>query len=299
MLMEADLPENIDALRALVLEQSRMLAQERAAAADLAVAKSEADAEVERLQSIITAFMRHRFGSRSEQLDPDQLQLGLEDVETALGHARAAREAMSDRPANERPRKTNRGALPAHLERIEQVVDIDNLFDPLEMGRQCAAVGLAWPLVGGTVRHRFAGRSRVPQRRLDVFQAELELIGIELLGAGPKTVAHERCDDRLEPLDLGIGLALGDRQIGRRGAFLRQHPGLLEDQCAERIDVLGKVRLHEHDESESGAEGLVNQQSAGLADAARHARGASPDPRAARRVAPLSAVSHRPGCPAI
>jgi len=69
--MEADLPENIDAPRALVLEQSRILADERAAPADLAVAKSEVDAEVERLQSIITAFMRHRFGSRSEQLDPD------------------------------------------------------------------------------------------------------------------------------------------------------------------------------------------------------------------------------------
>ncbi len=146
MLMAADLPENIDALRALVLEQSRMLAQERAAAAALAVAKSEADAEVERLQSIITAFMRHRFGSRSEQLDPDQLQLGLEDVETALGHARAAREALSDRPANERPRQTNRGALPSHLERIEQVVDIDD--------KACPCCGGALHPIGEDVAER-------------------------------------------------------------------------------------------------------------------------------------------------
>src|SRR3546814_6618100 len=93
MLTQADLPEDIDALRALVLEQSRMLAEERAAAevrvAEPNVAKSEADAEIERLQSIIQAFMRHRFGRRSEQLDADQLQLGLEDVEAALGHARS------------------------------------------------------------------------------------------------------------------------------------------------------------------------------------------------------------------
>lgn len=155
MLMEADLPENIDALRALVLEQSRMLAQERAAAADLAVAKSEADAEVERLQSIITAFMRHRFGSRSEQLDPDQLQLGLEDVETALGHARAAREAMSDRPANERPRKTNRGALPAHLERIEQVVDIDDRACPAVAVRSIRSAKMS-PSVSTSCRPRSA-----------------------------------------------------------------------------------------------------------------------------------------------
>jgi transposase len=93
MLMEADLPEDVEALRAFALEQSRLLAEERSAAADLAVAKSEADAEIERLQSILDAFLRHRFGRKSEQLDPDQLQLGLEDIETALGVARAAREA--------------------------------------------------------------------------------------------------------------------------------------------------------------------------------------------------------------
>lgn len=118
MLMEADLPEDIAALRALALEQSRKLA-------DVTVAKGEADAEIERLQSIIDAFMRHRFGRKSEQLDPDQLQLGLEDVETALGAARAARAAGTVRPQGDRPRKVNRGALPAHLERIEQIVDID------------------------------------------------------------------------------------------------------------------------------------------------------------------------------
>ena len=91
MLMEADLPEDIEALRALALEQSRKLV-------DVTVAKSEADAEIERLQSIIDAFMRHRFGRKSEQLDPDQLQLGLEDIETALGAARAGREAATGHP---------------------------------------------------------------------------------------------------------------------------------------------------------------------------------------------------------
>ena len=123
MLMEADLPEDIEALRALALDQSRKLA-------DVTVAKGEADAEIERLQSIIDAFMRHRFGRKSEQLDPDQLQLGLEDIETALGAARAAREAGTAQPKGDRPRKTNRGSLPAHLERIEQIVDIDDKACP-------------------------------------------------------------------------------------------------------------------------------------------------------------------------
>jgi len=121
--MEADLPEDVEALRAFALEQSRKLAEVMAA-------KGVADAEIERLQSIVDAFMRHRFGARSEQLDPDQLQLGLEDVETALGQARAARDAATGQSRSDRPRKTNRGSLPAHLERIEQVVDIEDKVCP-------------------------------------------------------------------------------------------------------------------------------------------------------------------------
>jgi transposase len=124
MLMEANLPEDMDALRALVLEQSRMLVEERATASQLAHAKGEAEAVIERLQAIIDAFMRHRFGARSEQLDPDQLQLGLEDVEIA--RAIAESEAKPGPARGDRPRKTNRGSLPTHLERIEQVVDVES-----------------------------------------------------------------------------------------------------------------------------------------------------------------------------
>jgi transposase len=139
MLMEADLPEDVAALRAFALEQSRKLAEVMAA-------KGEADAEIERLQSIVDAFMRHRFGARSEQLDPDQLQLGLEDVETALGQARAARDAATGQSRSDRPRKANRGSLPAHLERIEQVVDIED--------KACSCCGGALHQIGEDVAER-------------------------------------------------------------------------------------------------------------------------------------------------
>ena len=139
MLMEADLPEDLEALRAFALEQSRKLA-------DVMAAKGEADAEIERLQSIVDAFMRHRFGARSEQLDPDQLQLGLEDVETALGQARAARDAAIGKPSSDRPRKANRGSLPAHLERIEQVVDVED--------KACPCCGGALHQIGEDVAER-------------------------------------------------------------------------------------------------------------------------------------------------
>lgn len=139
MLMAADLPDDVKALRTFALEQSRRLA-------DVTLAKGEADAEIERLQSIIDAFMRHRFGARSEQLDPDQLQLGLEDVETALGQARAAREAATGQAKADHPRKTNRGSLPAHLERIEQVVDVEN--------KACPCCGGALHQIGEDVAER-------------------------------------------------------------------------------------------------------------------------------------------------
>lgn len=108
MLLNADLPDDVDALRALVLEQARVLA-------DIADAKDKADARIERLQAIIDAFMRHRFGRRSEQLDPDQFELALEDMETALAEAEHAREQASKQVSPERShrtRKTNRGSLP-------------------------------------------------------------------------------------------------------------------------------------------------------------------------------------------
>ena len=60
MLMEADLPEDIEALRALALDQSRKLA-------DVTVAKGEADAEIERLQSALTTTEEERDAARAEE----------------------------------------------------------------------------------------------------------------------------------------------------------------------------------------------------------------------------------------
>jgi transposase len=138
MLMEADIPDDVAALRALVLEQARELD-----------ALQVFRAEVERLKAIIEALQRHRFGRRSEQLDPDQLQLALEEVETALAEAEHALAKASRAPA-ERPRKTNRGSLPPHLERIEQVVDVEEV----EGVRACPCCGGALHQIGEDVAER-------------------------------------------------------------------------------------------------------------------------------------------------
>ena len=82
--------------------------------------------ENERLIAIIKVLQRHRFGPRSEQIDPDQLALMLEDVEQAIAAAEAEAEGKRE-PAGtpvRRKRQINRGALPKHLPREEVVVDL-------------------------------------------------------------------------------------------------------------------------------------------------------------------------------
>jgi hypothetical protein len=67
------------------------------------------------------------FGSKSEKIDPTQYELDLEDIETAIAQVEAEIDA-DDRTAPVRPvkpRQTNRGSLPKHLERVEIVIEPD------------------------------------------------------------------------------------------------------------------------------------------------------------------------------
>ena len=79
------------------------------------------------------------------------------------------------------------------------------------------------------------------QSCLDFFQGKLELIGIELLGPAAEPVPLQGLDDRLQAFNLGL------ENLQRI-----KLAGLIEDERAERFDVAGKVRFHEHDRSESG-----------------------------------------------
>lgn len=75
---------------------------------------------IERLEKLVTAFKQAAFGRKSEKNDPDQFDLALEDLETAMAAMHAEDEA--DTPAwngVSRPRAINRGSLLKHLPRIE------------------------------------------------------------------------------------------------------------------------------------------------------------------------------------
>jgi len=92
----------------------------------------EERAESERLRQIIKALQRHRFGRRAESLPEDQLLLGLEEAEQveAAGHAQAEEAAPAEKAARRTKRRVNRGSLPAHLPRVETLVDVESTMCP-------------------------------------------------------------------------------------------------------------------------------------------------------------------------
>jgi transposase len=82
----------------------------------------------ERLLQIIKELQRHRFGRRAETLPEDQMLLGLEDVEQLAASCEAESDAVNpaERTTRSAKRRMNRGSLPAHLPRIEMVLDIED-----------------------------------------------------------------------------------------------------------------------------------------------------------------------------
>lgn len=139
MAMTADqLPDDPDVLKAMVLAR---------------------DVENARLTQIIKELQRHRFGRRAESLPEDQLLLGLEEAEQieAAGEEEAERADPVKRRERAAKRRTNRGALPAHLPRIETIVDIDDHACP------CCRNGL----------HRIG---EDVSERLDIVPAQLRVI---------------------------------------------------------------------------------------------------------------------------
>src|ERR1700676_3158720 len=82
---------------------------------DMVTVVEQRNGEIDRLQLIIRQLQRAQYGRRSERLDPDQLALGLEDVEPDLAQTETAREPAA-KPKDGKPR---RKPLPDHLPREE------------------------------------------------------------------------------------------------------------------------------------------------------------------------------------
>ena len=110
-----NLPQDAEALRALVLAT---FAERDAAVTERDILQAQND----RLRHLLLKLTRMQFGARSERLPEEQLQLGLEALEQAIAKDEAEAEKKQDpelREGNAARRRANRGALPAHLPRIE------------------------------------------------------------------------------------------------------------------------------------------------------------------------------------
>jgi transposase len=108
------LPEDVGALRALVVA----IIAER----DTAVMERDTlQAQNDRLRHLLLKLTRMQFGARSERLPEEQLQLGLEALEQAIAkdEAQAEKQDPELRKDNAAKRRASRGALPAHLPRVE------------------------------------------------------------------------------------------------------------------------------------------------------------------------------------
>ncbi|MDV3253682.1 transposase, partial [Devosia sp. BK] len=96
MLDAAELPDDIAALKALLVAA--------------ALRDQRKDERIAQLEKLVAAFKQAAFGRRSEKSDPDQFELALEDLETAIAVIHAEEDA-EDRVARgpAKPRNANRG----------------------------------------------------------------------------------------------------------------------------------------------------------------------------------------------
>ncbi|MGH7091316.1 MAG: IS66 family transposase [Stellaceae bacterium] len=146
------LPDDIEALRALL--------RDAVAERDAALAERDRLADQnDRLRHLLQQLRRAQFGRRSERLDPEQLQLALEDVEQAVALSDAVAEQRDGALKAERSRlrRAARASLPPHLPRIEVVIEPED--------RSCPCCGGALHVIGEET-----------SERLDVVPAQYRVI---------------------------------------------------------------------------------------------------------------------------
>ena len=153
------LPNDVAALRAMLVAAWAERDAERAEKAQLATERDQLAGQNDRLRHLIRQLQRLRFGRRSEKLDPDQRNLALEDVEQAIAETEAEQEKADPalKRARAKTRRAGRASLPEHLPRVEVVVAPDDT---------------ACPCCGGKMQVIGEDRSS----RLDVVPAKYQVI---------------------------------------------------------------------------------------------------------------------------
>src|SRR3954452_8331843 len=126
------LPNDVAALRAMLVAARAERDAERAEKAQLAAECNQLASQNDRLRYLIRQLQRLQFGRRSEKLDPDQLNLALEDIEQAIAETEAEQEKADPalKRARAKTRRTGRASLPEHLPRVEVVIAPDDTACP-------------------------------------------------------------------------------------------------------------------------------------------------------------------------
>ncbi len=99
----------------------------RATALALIAERDELLHRIERMRHIIRQFRCAQYGRHSERLDNDQLQLALEEQEIAAATAASMEARKTRRP---RAEPDERKSLPAHLPRIEAIIEPETISCP-------------------------------------------------------------------------------------------------------------------------------------------------------------------------
>lgn len=127
MIDTVNLPDDIDALKSLILASQEAIAEREDELLERDALIDRKQDRINHLETLVAAFKQALFGAKSEKTDPDQFELALEDIETAMAvvHAEDEADHSASRPA--KPRKANRGSLPKHLPRIEEEIEPEEL----------------------------------------------------------------------------------------------------------------------------------------------------------------------------
>ncbi len=125
-LVERDLPDDVEALKALLLAKQAETRQLHAEIAERKAIKAADDLKIANLTSIINMLQRAQYGTRSEKLriDPlndDQYAFVFDELETGLSELSAGIEKRDGNRAA-RPPRPRKGFAP-HLERVEVVIE--------------------------------------------------------------------------------------------------------------------------------------------------------------------------------
>ena len=132
-------PEQAAAARQALAVLETLRTENETLAADKAclAAANEAQSErIRRLEHLNLELIRLLYGKRSEKLSADERQLAFEELEGASAEVEAAAAPEDPSPrASKRPRPArNLGHLPAHLPRIEQVIEPESTLCPCGCG---------------------------------------------------------------------------------------------------------------------------------------------------------------------